>query len=238
METMKLNLEIPASLVLPLADRLKAYAAVDRIFSGELITTEADTEKLVEASDKECPIEPGTHFLYYGVEFVALGMEQGGVLAVSAHTWNEIPFDEDGSNDWRKSSIKDALNGDFLECLDLDGLLPFDSDLTTDDGLKNYGTSTDYVFLLSCDLYRKYRELMPEYDVSTWTLTPWSCHPSIANLVRVVNASTGAFGHNYAYGAYGAAPACLFNPKSLKSATLGAGEGEKFKILSETEKSK
>ena len=165
-------------------------------------------------------------------------MEQGGVLAVSAHTWNEISFDEDGSNDWRKSSIKDALNGDFLECLDLDDLLPFVSDLTADDGLKNYGTSEDYVFLLSCDLYRKYRENIPRYDVSVWTLTPWSCHPSYAYNVRTVGASTGAIHSVNANFASGAAPACLFNPKSLKSATLGAGEGEKFKILSETEKSK
>lgn len=235
METMKLNLEIPASLVLPLADRLKAYAAVDRIFAGEIIT--AEEGETIPAAE-ECPIKPGTHFLYYGVEFVALGMEQGGVLAVSAHTWNEIPFDEDGSNDWRKSSIKDALNGDFLECLDLDDLLPFVSDLTADDGLKNYGTSEDYVFLLSCDLYRKYRENIPRYDASVWTLTPWSCHPSYADYVRLVLASTGAVGSVGARDAYGAAPACLFNPKSLKSATLGAGEGEKFKILSETEKSK
>ena len=40
-------------------------------------------------------------------------------------------------------------------------LLPFVSDLTSDDGMKNYGTAEDYVFLLSCDLYRKYREQIP-----------------------------------------------------------------------------
>ena len=79
-----------------------------------------------------------------------------------------------------------------------------------------------------------------QYDVFGSPHYAWlrSPDPSTAYNVRSVSASTGAISYTTAYIALGAAPACLFNPKSLKSATLGAGEGEKFKILSETEKSK
>ena len=47
------------------------------------------------------------------------------------------------------------------------------SDLIADNGDKQYGTCEDYVTILSCDQYRKYRKLIPNYSKPVWTLTPW-----------------------------------------------------------------
>lgn len=155
----------------------------------------------------------GEHFNYNGIEFVALGEEQGGLLAVVAHELDEeYAFDKDNCNDWRKSTLRRYLNEEYIKNFDKADLLPLVSDLTTDSGQKDYGTSEDYIALLSCDLYRKYREYMPKYNTWVWTLTPWHIFPSNAYFARLVD-TDGSLRSSYAYTRHGVAPACLFNPK-------------------------
>ena len=123
-----------------------------------------------------------------------------------------MPLDESNKNDWRTSSLRKYLNGEYLEQFNRGDLLPFVSDLTSDDGMKDYGTAEDYVFLLSCDLYRKYRRFVPRFNNWWWTLTPWTCNPSNAYNARIVSSSGEVDNYN-AYIGLGVAPACLFNPK-------------------------
>ena len=125
---------------------------------------------------------------------------------------DEMPLDESNKNDWRTSSLRKYLNGEYLEQFNRGDLLPFVSDLTSDDGMKDYGTAEDYVFLLSCDLYRKYRESVPRFNNWWWTLTPWTRNPSDACSARIVF-TDGTLDSSSAYGGNGVAPACLFNPK-------------------------
>ena len=154
----------------------------------------------------------GEHFFYNGIEFVALGEEQGGILAVVAERLEErMAFDKNNKNDWRSSTLREYLNGEYINNFDTDDLLPFVSDLTSDDGMTDYGTSEDFVALLSDNLYRKYRKFMPQYDTWVWTITPWSCTPGHADCERFVYTS-GALNDYYAYNALGVAPACIFNP--------------------------
>ena len=123
-----------------------------------------------------------------------------------------MPLDESNKHDWRTSSLRKYLNGEYLEQFNRGDLLPFVSDLTADNGMKDYGTAKDYVFLLSCDLFRKYRESVPRFNNWWWTLTPWTCSPSIASHARIVYAG-GTLSNYIASFGYGVAPACLFNPK-------------------------
>lgn len=154
----------------------------------------------------------GEHFFYNGIEFVALGEEQGGILAVVAERLEErMAFDKNNKNDWRSSTLREYLNGEYINNFDTDDLLPFISDLTSDDGMTDYGTSEDFVALLSDNLYRKYRKFMPQYDTWVWTITPWSCTPGYAIYERIVHTS-GALDSNIAYNGIGVAPACIFNP--------------------------
>lgn len=154
----------------------------------------------------------GEHFFYNGIEFVALGEEQGGILAVVAERLEEhMAFDKNNKNDWRSSTLREYLNGEYINNFDTDDLLPFVSDLTSDDGMTDYGTSEDFVALLSDNLYRKYRKFMPQYDTWVWTITPWSCNPGHASYERGVSTS-GALSNGIAIIGYGVAPACIFNP--------------------------
>ena len=158
-------------------------------------------------------LRSGERFEFCGFEWVLLGDEQSGKLAVMADIIDEYPFDKNNKNDWRKSSLRAELNEKFIKKLDTDALLSFVSDLTADDGLKDYGTSEDLVFLLSCDLYRKYRVVMPKYNTWVWTITPYSTLPSYAYNERYVY-TDGTLNSTTAYNSLGAAAACLFNPES------------------------
>lgn len=157
----------------------------------------------------------GEHFIYNGIEFICLDIIDGNYLAMTAKPWAEIPFDVDNHNDWRKSSLRRVLNSEFLDLLDRDHLIKQTSDLIADNGDRAYGTSEDYVTILSCDQYRKYRDLVPLFDEWMWTLTPWTCTTSYSNYVRSVN-PTGTVTSNFANHSYGVAPACLFSSQNLK----------------------
>ena len=128
----------------------------------------------------------GEHFIYNGIEFICLDIIDGNYLAMTAKPWAEIPFDTNNHNDWRKSSLRRVLNTDFLELLDKKHLVMQTSDLIADNGDKAYGTSEDYVTILSCDQYRKYRDIVPLFEEWMWTLTPWSCGASGSRGVRGV----------------------------------------------------
>lgn len=163
---------------------------------------------------KICPAA-GERFERNGITFVALGVEQGGLLAIAEEPISVMPFDEECRNNWRMSTLREYLNGAFLDRFGRGGLLPFTSDLTSDDGLKDYGTAEDFVFLLSCDLYRKYRQHIPKQRSWWWTLTPWTTSPDYANIVRLVYTS-GALYSIGAYNSRGVVPSLLFNLTSFE----------------------
>ena len=158
-------------------------------------------------------IKDGEHFMYHGIEFIRLGLEQGGVLCMTAKPIAEEAFDPNGCNNWAKSRARKKLNTEFLSLMDENDLLPFESDLTADNGDTAYGKCVDKIGILSCDLYRKYRKIVPLFDEWMWTCTPWHCgtpYSGGADYVRLVLSDGTVDGYS-AYGASGLAPACIFH---------------------------
>lgn len=130
----------------------RANAVLALAFAGKFTPEESEEDYTEEDSaagaekDKIKIPKPGEQFEYNGVMFTALGEEQGGVLAiVSKLLLQRLPFDDSDKNDWRNSSLRKYLNGEYLEQFNRGDLLPFVSDLTSDDGMKDYGTAEDYV---------------------------------------------------------------------------------------------
>lgn len=154
-------------------------------------------------------IKDGEHFTYNGIEFIRLGKEQGGILCITAKVWKELPFDKNRCNDYTKSSLRKELQQKFLPLLNEADLLPYEMDLTADNGDTAYGKCTDKVGLISCDLYRKYRKFIPLFDEWMWTCTAWHCISGVAYYVRFVFTS-GALYYYRACHAYGVVPACIF----------------------------
>jgi hypothetical protein len=196
----------------------RANAVLDLAFAGMLTSREPEMARPVAGAgvgaekDKIKFPKPGERFEYNGVMFTVLGEEQGGVLAiVSELLLQRMPFDKSSKNDWRISSLRKHLNGEYLEQFNRGDLLPFGSDLTADDGMKDYGTAEDYVFLLSCDLYRKYREFVPRFKHRWSTLTPWTCTTG-SYLMQAVSPG-GTVVSDFASIHNCVAPAVLFNPR-------------------------
>ena len=94
-------------------------------------------------------------------------------------------------------------------------------DLTTDDGLKDYGTCTVTIFLLTVDQYRRNRDVIPNADDWWWLSTAFSTksngYESLALSARYVGAG-GALNWNSACGGhYGLRPACYLDSDLLIS---------------------
>jgi hypothetical protein len=172
-----------------------------------------------EPTDEECSIEPGDHFYYNDYEYVLLDVtDNGDYFAIVAEALPERSFNEsgeDGCNNWQSSDLREWLNGDYYTENFKEGhLVHSRSNLEADNGDTKYGTCEDFVTLLSCNQYRKYRDIVPKYDNWVWTLTPWHCNVGYAYGVCYVNLS-GTFGNYYATISIGVAPACTFNHKVL-----------------------
>jgi hypothetical protein len=161
----------------------------------------------------------GDHFIYKDIKWICLDIIDGNYLAITAKVWQELPFDVDDYNNWKESSLRRVLNDEFLGKLNKKHLVKQTSDLIADNGDKRYGSCEDYVTILSCDQYRKYRDLVPCYIEWMWTLTPGNCIGG-SIIVRYVN-SAGDVNNDGACNSFGVAPVCLFSSEILKSSHLG-----------------
>lgn len=178
---------------------------------------------------KLAELKPGDRFMYGGVEWVKFEDIGAGTLCLAAEPVFRRAFDEENCNDWRKSSLRRELNGAFLDALVAEGadraaFLDWESDLTADDGMTDYGTAVDKIALRSDALCRKYRDITPPVDEWCWNLTPWTCDASYSYDVRGVN-SSGAMNWYYAYSGHrGVRPLCY--PKSVILVSIPGEAGD------------
>lgn len=172
----------------------------------------------------------GEHFMFKGFEWVCLDPNHpdGGVLAIMAKPWaKDVKFcpsdkfaDEKGNwNNYRTSNVRGILSDMANSVFDRESLLRHNVDLVADNGDRAYGTVQDFVFILTCDEYRKYRDYIPHYDNWIWTATPWYCGDKDSDMgyacnVRCVNAG-GQLDYYRVHIGLAIAPACILNQKSL-----------------------
>lgn len=124
-------------------------------------------------------IAPSSVISYGGLDCIVLDVEQDKILVLAKESIGNMPFDEGNSNNFPKGTLCKYLNGEFIKTLKANGadtsaLIPTTIDLTSDDGLKDYGETTQKIFLLTCDMYRKYRSIIPNLDDWWWLATAYS----------------------------------------------------------------
>lgn len=151
-------------------------------------------------------LEAGETFKINGVEYIVLEQLANNQTAVIRKELlkDEMEFDS-YNNNWKTSSIREFLNGEYLEEIENvfgnSRIINHTVDLLSLDGLDYYGTCIDKVSLLSIDQYRKYRKMFGEnMDNWWWLLTPDSM-PSgrSSHLVQCINPDGYVFcrGCNY-----------------------------------------
>lgn len=144
-------------------------------------------------------VKIGCKFKFGKIEFVKLDNAYGGCLCLAADVLFENCFDKNDKNDWATSTLRQELTEVMENYIDTSALVPFDRDLTTDDGMTDYGHCTDTVSLLTCNEYRKYRRFIPNCGKLNWTITADSL--IYLYLVRDIY-SGGSLGSHYAYVGY------------------------------------
>ena len=84
-------------------------------------------------------------------------------------------------SDWKKSPIRTLLNGDYYnkiaKLVGASNIISMERDLTSLDGLDDYGTCNDKISLLSASEYAKYHKILglkSNYPNWWWTITPAS----------------------------------------------------------------
>lgn len=149
-----------------------------------------------------------------GMNWVVLDHIKGkGTLCLMEDILEERAFhneDKEGCNNWANSSLRQYLNSEFAARLQGISLAEMEVDLTSDDGMTDYGKTKDYIALLTADQYRKYRSLIPEADDWWWLATPWTCNSAYSYFVRGVH-TNGTLYYNGACNGYGGVrPALVF----------------------------
>ena len=184
-------------------------------------------------------IAPSSVINYGGLDCIVLDVEQDKILVLAKESIGNMPFDEGNSNNFPKGTLCKYLNGEFIKKLKANGadtsaLIPTTIDLTSDDGLKDYGETTQKIFLLTCDMYRKYRSVIPNLDDWWWLATAYSTESNgYAYIARYVN-SDGSLRYDLAYyGSIGVRPAFYLKSSILESLSPSLSEFTTEELLKE-----
>lgn len=189
-------------------------------------------------------LQRGDTFYGAGIQWLVLGhtkSSQGLPIVthiVSTGVVERRAFDEENRNGLGVSTLLAYLNGEFLERLEdafgEGSVVEQFIDLTSNDGLKDYGNVKAKVGLLTEEEYRQHRDILPPLgDEGWWWLaTPYSTeragYPSIVRNVY----SDGALGDNGAYiGDVGVRPALYL--KSDISVSLDGDDESTIEVSEE-----
>lgn len=175
-----------------------------------------------ESKKKLKDIPRGQTFEYCGREWIVLEHQNvGRTLVMLKNPIGRMLFDKNNCNNWAKSSLRQYLNTVFLDEM-LDGIFrlklgfhAWTTDLTADDGLKDYGSSIDIVSLLTCDLYRKHRDIIKPIDEWWWLATPYSPVSNHSGYVCYVNMNGSLSGSGACVGNGGVRPLCCLSSDVL-----------------------
>lgn len=191
-----------------------------------------------------CKVRPGETFTLDGVDFVKLDEDMGQAFVLTRDVaLKNVPFEDDDAdredhNNFCGSWIEQAMATWFSDkhAPIFDAAVERDIDLTTMDGMTDYGHPGVSFRLLTIDEYRKYRRFIPLASEPWWTATGWttkSSPSSYAILAYFVN-TDGTLNYVNVYDANFAARPALY----LKSSILVSfddGEAEEKSLGDYTE---
>lgn len=160
----------------------------------------------------------GDTFELAGSTWMVLGINEKGYYCLASGI-NDTKFDED-SNDWKFSSLRKYLNGEYLEkicdSVGSENIVSFERDLISIDGRNDYGICEDKVSLLTFDEYRKYREVI-ELNKYWWLLTPFGVKRDGYESSVTVVCPSGDIGGFSCNDDGGVRPFCIFDSSIFES---------------------
>lgn len=187
----------------------------------------------------------GKNFEIWGHAYTVLDGDDKGVFVLETDAVCELPFREDevdykvAPNDFRDSSVRAYLEGDYLEELVKAGaelgrdILEMVLDLKCTLGQDEYGVARVHAGLLTLKQYGKYYDIIPRIDTTYWLATPGktpSRSPSTSYTDDVWYVSSDGNYNNWGYsGACGVRPALTLSSSLLVSVECDEEEEAEIK---------
>ena len=151
------------------------------------------------------------------IDWIVLDKRERAALCLTKDFIYERKIFDNRTNDYENSSIRRELNTNFLQriigAVGERSVLNAKIDLTSEDGLDDYGFVVDKVGLLTADMYRVYNRVIERHPINRWwwLATPWSTpHRVYDYSVCCVNVS-GTLGCGNCCNDFGVRPFCIFS---------------------------
>ena len=176
-------------------------------------------------------VRRGEHFTLDGVEWVKLDETHMGAFVVAADALpNNCPFESDDDREDANNFCGSHIAKEMERWLRdqhkpiFEATLERPIDLTTMDGMTDYGTPLAVARLLTIDDYRKYRRFIPLASRPFWLATGWTTKssPRSNGLYAYYSNSVGTVNYDNVYSALFAPRPALY----LKSSILVSIETE------------
>lgn len=184
-----------------------------------------ELEKIVKQLRKEKGIyikkklNVGDTFELAGLKWKILDITEHGYKCIAEKLKDSKTFGK--NNDWKESSIRKYLNGEFYEKLveeiGEDNIISFERNLLSLDGQTEYGSCEDKVSIISLDEYRQYRTLLPNEGYYWWTLTPDTTKCNGNESWLAVVCPSGDVSSGRCNGGNGVRPFCIFSSAIFES---------------------
>lgn len=174
--------------------------------------TKIATSASVKLSDKAV----GDTFKIGNHEFIVLEQSKETTAAILKEILGASKF-SDTSCDFKTSVIKtvlEAFEEKIAGVIGADNLITHTVDLTSNDGLKEYGTTTAKMSLLTADLYRRYVEILDGFNTEKWwwLATPYSTPKHGYDQYVLCVAPSGLISSSNVYDfSLGVRPFCILN---------------------------
>ena len=160
-------------------------------------------------------VEVGNTFKTETMEHIVLEhLPDGKTVCMLKDFYKRAQFDND-SNDYKNSSIRKMLNTEFLDKLSAEvgaeNIIEHTVDLTSDEGSKKFGSVQDKISLPTCEIIRKYHDILEKYNPGRWW---WLATPIVVpgwmDCVRAVF-TDGMLGCYYCHDDGGVRPFYILN---------------------------
>lgn len=191
-----------------------------KIRNQKIELSEEQVQKFLEGLEtkntKLSDIAVGDTFKIGKYEFIVLDRSRDTTAVIFKDLlYDSKPFGE--NNNYNDSNV-DVLCHKFAEeikgIIGEGNLVEHTVDLTSDDGLKDYGKIKRYMSLLTANAYRRYVEILDKYKIAKWwwLATAYSTpkHEN-ATWVKCVSPLGDIYGNNSCSSNDGVRPFCILN---------------------------
>lgn len=188
--------------------------------------TQEQVQQIMGTQDKKktavelSTLAPGDTFKIGACEFLVLEQEGETTAAIKKDFLvADMEFGE--NNNYAESPIRSTCEEFAVgieKAVGEGNLLEHAVDLTSNDGLMDYGEVKARASLLTADRYRKYVQILDtrKMDDYWWMATPWST-PSHGIQYAVLCVSPSGYGSGYCNNSFGVRPFCIFKSDILVS---------------------